>query len=340
MVKIYYLIPDLQRKLPFSIKALFRHILKGGASLYIYKCIFQVQKPIGGVKVIYQHCMLLRELGFNAVPVLMGNYHGNFFDFDIPTVKYHDVINQIDSEDIVVATEFRPYEGLIFKSARKILFLQNWMGLTKWLRVEDKRKDYLQLGYENVITCSKFCSEYIFTHMKISASTITNGIDLKLFVPMSEKRVTNRILAMSRKNPEDLRKIRKLLVGHDYEIKVVDGLTQNQLINEYQSADIFIATGYPEGFSLPPLEAMACGCLVVGFTGGAGREFMINDETALVAEDGDCHAVADILIRLMSENDKKEKIRIKGIDKAKEYGLENTKSELESFYTKLLKPIK
>ena len=37
---------------------------------------------------------------------------------------------------------------------------------------------------------------------------------------------------------------------------------------------IFLATGFPEGCPLPPLEAMASGCLPVGFSGFGGWDYM------------------------------------------------------------------
>ena len=41
-----------------------------------------------------------------------------------------------------------------------------------------------------------------------------------------------------------------------------------------RSADIFLATGFPEGCPLPPLEAMASGCVVTGFSGFGGWDYM------------------------------------------------------------------
>ncbi len=37
---------------------------------------------------------------------------------------------------------------------------------------------------------------------------------------------------------------------------------------------IFLATGFPEGCPLPPLEAMSCGCIPVGFHGLGGWDYM------------------------------------------------------------------
>ncbi|MDR2161583.1 MAG: glycosyltransferase [Desulfovibrio sp.] len=45
-----------------------------------------------------------------------------------------------------------------------------------------------------------------------------------------------------------------------------------------QTCHIFLSTGFPEGFALPPAEAMASGCVPVGFTGLGGLEYMRNQE--------------------------------------------------------------
>ena len=39
-------------------------------------------------------------------------------------------------------------------------------------------------------------------------------------------------------------------------------------------ATIFLTFSNQEGFGLPPVEAMACGCLVVGYHGHGGKEFL------------------------------------------------------------------
>jgi len=40
-----------------------------------------------------------------------------------------------------------------------------------------------------------------------------------------------------------------------------------------QDSLMFLSFGYPEGFSLPPAEAMSCGCIVAGYHGMGGREY-------------------------------------------------------------------
>ncbi|WP_284723049.1 glycosyltransferase family 4 protein [Methylophaga thalassica] len=335
MKTIYYIIPDLFQREAFSVRKSFRSLKEGRLGHYLKRCFIRKFKPVGGVKVIYQHCLMLNKAGYKAYPVLMGKYHGNFFGFDVETLSYDEALAHMGEDDIVVATEFSPYQAFLFPAQTKVLFLQNLVGLRRWLKSDDKKKSYLDLGYDEVMTCSQFCSNFVEKDMEISVTTMTNGIDLNVFLPKPELRVEHRILAMSRKNPHDLALIKRGMAEHGVDIRVVDGLTQDELIKEYQAADIFIATGYPEGFSLPPIEAMACGAVVVGFTGGAGEEFMIHQQTALVADDGDTQSVITHLQMLIKDSILKEQIRTEGLKKAREYGLDKLQINLTAFYQKL-----
>tara|TARA_R100001039_G_scaffold39214_1_gene45254 strand:- start:30896 stop:31798 length:903 start_codon:yes stop_codon:yes gene_type:complete len=296
-----------------------------------------VQKPTGGIKVIYQHCILLQELGFEAYPVSMGKNDGNVFGFNVEVKHFDDIKPYISETDVIVATEFAPYDGLIENKSLKIIFVQNWWGVDHRRKKDDLSKSYIDMGYDYVLTCGQYCSEYIQDKMSVPVTIIPNGIDLSKFCRKDSSRKPNTILAMSRKNPGDLAKISSLLERSDYSLRVVDGLSQEELIKEYQSADIFIALGYPEGFSLPPLEAMRCGCVVIGFTGGAAGEFMLDRETALVSNDGDCEGVIHSLNLLSEDETLKERIRENGYIKASEYSLDNTKEHLELFYSNIFK---
>jgi len=128
-------------------------------------------------------------------------------------------------------------------------------------------------------------------------------------------------------------KIMALAGDRDIDFQVVDGLSQAELLSEYQSADVFLATGYPEGFSLPPLEAMSCGCAVVGFSGRGGLEFMHHRKTALVAQDGDCEAAAQLLLELLRDHALREELRSNGLQMAQRYSLARMRNELKGFFS-------
>jgi hypothetical protein len=50
--------------------------------------------------------------------------------------------------------------------------------------------------------------------------------------------------------------------------------TRTEVAELLSSCHLFMSTGFPEGCPLPPLEAMASGCVPVGFTGFGGWAYM------------------------------------------------------------------
>jgi hypothetical protein len=62
------------------------------------------------------------------------------------------------------------------------------------------------------------------------------------------------------------------------------------------SSTLFLSLSRLEGLGLTPLEAMASGCVVAGFTGIGGREYATPENGVWVEED-DCEAAAEALAR-------------------------------------------
>jgi glycosyltransferase involved in cell wall biosynthesis len=301
--------------------------------------VFVKHKPVGGVKVMYQHCLMLRGLGFEAYPLIMGDYEGNFFVYDVEVKHLKELGYELEDGDVLISPEFAPYLGLDFKGGMKVLFnqSQSWRYHENRLKLEDKGKNFLEMGYDYAITCSQHLSDMLQSKMGMLSYPITNGIDTEKFFPVPVKRISGRILTLSRKHPEEIQKIIDLASHLDFHFQVVDGLSEDELIEEYQQAEIFLATGYPEGLPLPQLEAMNCGCVVVGFTGGGGDEYMLQHETAFVADDGDCQGVLEQLTLIQNEPVLKEKVREQGFNKAAMYSYDNTRNMLKDFYQGILK---
>jgi glycosyltransferase involved in cell wall biosynthesis len=337
MATVYYLIPDIHKP-NLNLRSLFHGVRDWGLREYLKHRVFVKHKPVGGIKVMYQHCLMLNQLGIKAIPLRLGDYEGNFFNYDVVTAHIKDVGYELNADDVIVCPEVNLYLGLQFAGCRRVLFnqSQSWRYIDARLRPEDTGKNYLELGYDYTINCSEHLSEMLQLKLGMTSYAVTNGIDQTRFFPIPQKRVAKRVLALSRKHPEDIQNIISMTAHLGFDFQIVDGLTEDELILKYQKADIFLATGYPEGLPLPPLEAMNCGCVVVGFTGGGGQEYMLDGDTALVAGDGDCQAVASKL-ELLLDITFKEKMRDAGFNKAQQYTLDNTKEMLSAFYQDILK---
>lgn len=86
---------------------------------------------------------------------------------------------------------------------------------------------------------------------------------------------------MPRKNPALARQIRNILEAR---LRLsgtappawleISGKSLEEVAALMRQAHIFLATGFPEGCPLPPLEAMASGLIVCGFAGFGGWDYM------------------------------------------------------------------
>jgi glycosyltransferase involved in cell wall biosynthesis len=85
--------------------------------------------------------------------------------------------------------------------------------------------------------------------------------------------------------------IRRL--GLEDHVEFVTGVEEQRIIELYSEAEMAVVPSLYEGFSLPAIEAMACGTPLVGTTGGAVPEVIGKDgDTAMVVPPGDSEALA------------------------------------------------
>lgn len=89
------------------------------------------------------------------------------------------------------------------------------------------------------------------------------------------------------------------------------------LVNLYNSADIFIFPSLEEGWGLTPVEAMACGCCVVGSNVGCMQEIGKNRYNALLSDPGNISQLADNILILASDSNLRSYIAQNGLNTVK-----------------------
>jgi glycosyltransferase involved in cell wall biosynthesis len=82
-------------------------------------------------------------------------------------------------------------------------------------------------------------------------------------------------------------------------VRFTGRLTDAALVHELRSAEIAVVPSLFEGFSLPLIEAMACGTPVVATTAGALPE--VAGDAALLVPPGDAQALAAAMARLLGD---------------------------------------
>jgi glycosyltransferase involved in cell wall biosynthesis len=95
-----------------------------------------------------------------------------------------------------------------------------------------------------------------------------------------------------------------------------------ELVSVYNAADLFINPSSYEGFSLPLVEAMACGVPVVTVNRAALRE--IADGCALTVEEPTVETLADAMHRALNDRDLRQELRARGLRRARDFRWEDT----------------
>jgi len=100
-------------------------------------------------------------------------------------------------------------------------------------------------------------------------------------------------------------------------VEFVSGVTTERIVELYSEAEVACVPSLYEGFSLPAVEAMACGVPVVGTTGGAVPEVIGRDaETGLLVPPSDPDALAGAIRRALGDPQLRARIGAAGRERA------------------------
>jgi glycosyltransferase involved in cell wall biosynthesis len=91
-------------------------------------------------------------------------------------------------------------------------------------------------------------------------------------------------------------------LGLEDAVEFVSGVTDERIVELYNSSGCAVVPSLYEGFSLPAIEAMSTGCPLVATTGGAIPEVVGTDgETGFLVAPGDSEALAAGIRRALDD---------------------------------------
>ena len=189
-----------------------------------------------------------------------------------------------------------------------------------------------------IVTVSESSKNDIAAQMGVDASRMTVvpvGVDHTVFRPRPERpRAPGRLMVTSSSDVpmkglvpllEALAKLRTerdvelVVIGRPTEggrvartidrlglssaVRCVSGISDDELAGLYAEAHVAVVPSLYEGFSLPAIEAMACGVPLVATTGGALPEVVGADgETGLLVTPNDAEALATAIRRILDDD--------------------------------------
>lgn len=287
----------------------------------IYYLCPEHKTPVGGVRVIYRHVDILNSQSIPAYVVHnTRGFRVDWFENDTPIVYWHNNLfdrvvakfkrrfdaeatielpitggpnTRIGSDDILVIPEmYGPDLAAAYgRGIKKVILNQNCY-LTFHGYSFQRGRLISPYRHNDVIATlinshdGEAYLRYAFPDLPVHLFCLS--IDPKLFSYQAQKK---KQICFSRiKNQADAMQVVNILkfrgVLNEFEIIPFINLPQREVAQIYKDSLLMLSFGYPEGFGLPPAEAMACGCVTIGFHGGGGREFF-RPEFSYPIEQGD-----------------------------------------------------
>lgn len=97
----------------------------------------------------------------------------------------------------------------------------------------------------------------------------------------------------------------KLLSDAQDNIELLGFLSDDELIKEYNNADVLVYTSKDEDFGMTPVEALSRGCLVIGHYSGGMKEIITEGENGYFYKAYSAEGIRDAILTLVSSYENK-----------------------------------
>lgn len=247
------------------------------------------QVPTGGVMQLYRHVDILNSAGISAAIVharrgLRAGWFTNETRILYPplTLTGRDLLAVPEVYGMRLAT--------IAPRIRRVSVNQN--GYQTFRGIPDATEHPYNScdSLEAVLAVSENTEVLLmhtFPHLDVRRFWV--GIDPQLMFPGSSEKRRRLITYMPRRRASRAQQVLSILAARGclegWEVLPLDGLSHATVAGVLREAAIFMSFSEQEGCPLPPLEAMACGAIVIGFSGLGGDEYFREDIAFKIPEE-------------------------------------------------------
>lgn len=323
------------------------------------KIIYVIQHTglAGGVKVAYEHLNGLKKRGYKvAVFHIAGPNKPEWFETRFPFFQFPDypaLVDALEFEDAIkVATWWMTAYGVrqgIEKNEG--FYLVQDIETSYSTNMDEVRaifKTY-ELGL-SIFTDSTWVQDQLQRMYQYKVPHVPPAIDHSVFYPRSE-REPNRILYLDRSHFLKGREVFEAALS--YAFKHNNSLTlttfgaepghhygdiphehilfpsDHKIAELYSSAACFVLTSHHEGFGIPLLEAMACGCPVVTTKADGNESFCADNFNCLMVNKGDSQAVGEAIVKIFEDENLRKTLIDNGLKTASKFDWDKSIDKLQ-----------
>lgn len=208
----------------------------------------------------------------------------------------------INPEDFVIIPEGFPnvMEKFSQIACKKIVLAQSWYYILNSMQIGQK---WQQFGVQDVMSVSAGITEYINAIMPgLRIKNCTQSIDREIF---KRSKITDKFPKIAfmpgRSQDAVIKTYNVIKTFYSFypnfrwiRFDELKGLSKEEFSERLASSSLCLYTDEIAGFGTMPLEAMACGTHVVGWTPLGGKEYMTADN-GFWAANGDIFQLAELL---------------------------------------------
>ncbi|MGB0909409.1 MAG: glycosyltransferase family 4 protein [Nitrospirales bacterium] len=307
----------------------------------------------------YRFCkfpVFKRRFWEQLAPAFVGPY-------DILHFPYDSCVASKRGKFVVTIHDVKP---LIFPKVKRKVDLY---GVLKRMVIPDPAKQI-----DHIITVSECSRKDIVERLGVSSGNITvvpQGVERECFSENREildkdrqavpfvlcvagsdptKNVESLIVAFSML-PDEVRREHKLMLvgdmgksgslhalvqekGMEGQVVYAGVVTDQQLASYYQQASVFAFPSLYEGFGLPVLEAMACGCPVICSNTSSLPEVV--GEAATLVDPVNVSALEAAIREVLTSPDRQQKMREAGLRQSQKFSWDQTARETVDLYKRVV----
>lgn len=227
----------------------------------------------GGLKYIFRMAEVLRSAGVNAVVFEKDRARPTWFASTAPMIGQDELRPQND--ETLVLSEDQPdvLRTLASWPQRKVIYCQNHFYAA--IGAQGARS-FADFGAADILCSSRTIMDYCqLRHPGTRTYLVPCAVDQAVFTPGVK---TRTIALVPRKRPVEAMFLQDMFTAlvpswRDVEWLSLDQVAEPDMAAALGRAAVFLSLSRLDGFGLTPIEAMASGCVVAGFTGIGGREY-------------------------------------------------------------------
>jgi glycosyltransferase involved in cell wall biosynthesis len=233
-------------------------------------------------------------------------------------IKKNNIYNYIQADD------YRIFDTRVSSTYKFLLILYKL--ITKYIAYNFYEKRYI---FNSKFTYEQF--KAVRNKSLDIVNFITPGVDLEIFKPLEnwkekEKIIISTILrkqqwkgsidfvrAIGNLPKRILQQVEFIGITNedisnipiDDKISICRPSSDEELAELLQQTDIFVVTSHWEGFGLPGLEAMACGCIVISTDNGGCNEYTKDHKNCFLYQQQDVTQLVELIVKTIDNKEMK-----------------------------------